>query len=464
MGRGIVFGIVALAITVRGYAAWTDEIIFNDGPLFLETVQQILDGNLGAALSGIFHPLTAILIAGLHWVSGWELEICGKVLSVASGGLATAALFALARAQFGQATAVLAAVLFAVHPRMVAIASNVQSDGIHLAFVICGAWLSWRALETGRFLTGVMIGIVCGLAYLTRPEGLVIGVVLGLWLLADWYSGRIEARHFWRVVGGLVVTVMLFGGPYIWKISQQDDGWTLTRKKELVPAELTLPTLDRVGAAFSEVQKDGRRAATTAFLLLALLAWRPGWPSRRTRFFLSYLGVFFVVLMAVQLESGYVSRRHWLVPAALMIPFSAVGLQRVAKKCSELARMPRLAPVLMVMMLLGFLIESVPENEPKKLARRDAALWLRRLHPERVAGRRLRDAYYAGAAEHLQLNGEETADTLAIRMNGAGIRYAIVDDEYIDPREAPMLYVIHRIEHEGGAVLVLELQSDGDGP
>ena len=190
---------VLLAIGVRAWVAVDQQVVFNDGPQYMASARLFAEGQLGAALAGPFHPLTAFLIAVTSSLFGIGLETAGRILSVLSGGVAAAALYLLARDQFDERVALVSALIFAVHPQLVEAASNVQSDGIYLALLLVGALLAWRALLSGRFVHGLGAGVASGLAYLARPEGLAVGVILGMWLIADAVSRRTSWRRLMSV-------------------------------------------------------------------------------------------------------------------------------------------------------------------------------------------------------------------------------------------------------------------------
>ena len=178
-------GIGLLGIALRAIASALEGDIFNDGPVFISAAESLARGDLDGLLRSPQHPVTSSLIAALSASTTLDPETAGRVLSVGFGGAAGALLYGLARDQFGARIALVAGLLFAIHPRLIATASNVQSDGIYLFPLLLAAWLAWRALEAGRTGAALGAGLACGLAFLTRPEGVSVGVVLLAWLGLD---------------------------------------------------------------------------------------------------------------------------------------------------------------------------------------------------------------------------------------------------------------------------------------
>jgi len=460
--------VVLLALSIRAWVAIDQEILFNDGPEFLAVAQYLADGNFRAALANPYHPLTAILIALTSKLGGVGLESAGVIVSVLSGGVATAALYLLVRALFGTSLALLAALFFAVHPQLVEVASNVQSDGIHLALFLLGALLAWRALESKRFAHALGAGILCGLAYLTRPEGLAIGVVLGGWILVDLVRRRINGRQLASLVGGFATTLLVFGGPYLVAMHAVKGEWVLSQKKRVIPVEWSLPEPQRVVESLADVGASGVGAFRVAFLVLALLAFRRRRPSRPTLYLLSYVCLLALVLIGLQLQSGYVSGRHWLTAVALAMPFVAMGALRLASWLKHalppLRMRPWAVPVSIAVLLAAFIVYDLrPRTEPVKRARKQAAEWLRALEPSAVAAPRLRVAYYAGAARYISLSQAPERDAFSAWLRSQGAEFVIAEEERLPPRPPdghPGLRELHRVEYPGGSVAVLRVEQE----
>lgn len=458
--------IVLLALGIRAWVAVDQEILISDAPRFLAAAQLFLDGEFRAALQGHYHPLTAVLIALTSLATGVGLESAGLIVSVLSGGIATAALYLLARNQFGERVALVAALLFAVHPQIAEAATGVQSDGIHLAFFLVGALLAWRALEKGRFFDALGAGILCALAYLTRPEGLAIGVVLGGWLVVDLVRKRISWRRFGTVAAGFATVLLVLGGPYLLTLKARTGSWVLTQKKRVVPAEWRLPQPAWAGEALTEVGHAGLRTFREVYLPLALFAFRRRRPGRPTLYLLSYTALLFPVLFGLHLQAGYVSSRHWLLAVALLMPFVAVGSLRVAEWLKKVVRPLRArtwaVPAMIGLLVVVSILHVVrPQTEPVKLARKQAALWLRAQNPGRVAAPRFRSAYYAGAKRYIRIAPMPNAVALGEWLRAEGVDFVIAEEERLPPLPPggiPGLREVYRVDYPGGSVPILRVE------
>jgi hypothetical protein len=494
--------VVGIALLARAIEALVDPFVFNDGPRFVAMAVALLAGDWRSALADDFHPLTALAMAAVSRLLGLDLEASGELVNVLAGGVATLAIWQLTREQLGPRVALVAGMIFALHPRLRESSAGVQSDGLHLACFALAALFAWRALEHRAFAAAALAGLCTGLGYLTRPEALVVGVVLAGWLLMDLAQRRLPLQRALALGAVYGITLAVLGAPYVVALHEIDGRWSITHKKDLAdwvlpggaapatepapgapldasaapaPADAApppppIPPVQAKPAQRSELVRDGLRGFHPILLVLAALglaAILRGEPDgrRAAAYALSFLFVSLALLLTLHLMAGYVSRRHYLPAAALLVPLAGRGT--LALSDGIVQRIPRLAawraaPALGVAIVLGIFIEMlVPQREPSKLAREDAARWLREHHaPTAVGAHRARDAYYAGATRHVALFDEPPGDTAAMlrSAHARGAQFVILDLEgRSEPGLPPWAHVLHRAEYAETAVLVLEV-------
>jgi hypothetical protein len=159
-------------------------------------------------------------------------ERAALAVSIAAGALAVGALGALLRAAFDRKVAGIGAFLLAVHPSALELA-DLQSDGLYLALFLASAALLWRAYAAASARDAFLAGLVAGLAYLTRPEGLgtlVVGAALAALEVARRHWSVSQAARF---SGALVLGGVLVMSPYVAFLSARAGGLVLTGKKSV---------------------------------------------------------------------------------------------------------------------------------------------------------------------------------------------------------------------------------------
>ncbi|MEB2346804.1 MAG: glycosyltransferase family 39 protein [Deltaproteobacteria bacterium] len=235
---------LALVALVAGAAAWRwlawtrTAVLFDDGPRFLAIARAIDAGWWSAALRDSFHPLYPASTAWAHRLlrapetaAGWETA--AALVSVLGGAAAVAFLYLFLRDAFGRAVASGGALLLAVHGRAVEYASDVQSDGLYLGLYAAGLWAGWRAWRGGSPAWAALAGVASGLAYLTRPEGLGLALVLAALGVGSIVRRRWTRRAgaAWLVALGTATAACM--APYVVALHALTGEWTLTHKKSV---------------------------------------------------------------------------------------------------------------------------------------------------------------------------------------------------------------------------------------
>ncbi len=475
-------------------------VLFNDGPVFIELARALARGDVAAALAHDYHPLYPAAIALFAPAVG-DFELAGAVVSIVGGALATVALAWLMAGAYGPRTGLVAGWLAAVHPIAIEVSADVQSEGLYLAFFAASVALSLAVLRRGRARAAVGAGLASGAAYLVRPEGLGAGLGLlaalaGLAILRRLPAGRALGLGAVAAAGiGVAVA------PYAALLSWEAGEVVLTRKKSLedltglslrfrLPAEVRPPAAGppRVGtpepASPSRAAEERGLAAGLAdlgettlstlrpeFLLLLLVGLRRRAPPDPARTWLlgALLLLFGAVLALMALEVGYVSRRHVLPPALLLLGRMALGVEGIAAWLAARIRSRDPARGAAASIAIAALAVAAPAlgkalrpARTDALPERRAAEWLAAsgLPSGRLAAHRRRVAYYAGLPyQPLRLVPDARPRAY---LADKGVRYVIADlEEYPWVTRESGLRPLHFEEHEGIRVGVFEVVPAG---
>lgn len=149
------------------------------------------------------------------YLSAWtKLGLTGytaqRAATAALGAITVTLAGLLARRAAGERAGLVAAAIAAVYPMLVALDGSMRSEALYVPLV-CGALLlSYRLLERPRLVEAAGLGVLIGLAALTRSEALLLVPALGLPLA--WRLGR---RDGVRVLAVAAVAALVVVGPWL---------------------------------------------------------------------------------------------------------------------------------------------------------------------------------------------------------------------------------------------------------
>lgn len=250
--------------------------------------------------------------------------VCSQVLAAAFAG-GTLALLAFAyrivdglRAATGATAAVLLASLGIFHPW---IASGLESTAFGF-LILLSLLLHGRSLQAdAKTVVFPVLGIVCALTALTRPEGLLVAGVAGAHHL--WRAVVLRDRRAWYVVGscGVIVAAHL--------------GWRLWYYGYPVPNTFYA----KVGGSMAQVARGlvYARAFGAAHwpLLIAVCCGLPGilWRMRRTPWLGALLAtaLLFAIFPIVVGGDVFTAFRFYAHLAPLLCLIAAMGLRDVVR-------------------------------------------------------------------------------------------------------------------------------------
>ena len=361
--RGAVIGLLAAgASALLFWASHHQEVTFADGLRYVREAQLVESGDLaGGLLRATDHPAHPLAIAAAHAVLGgigpYAWQTAAQVAAVLALVLAVVPVYLLARELYGEDLAAFLGTLFVFANGVVAyVAVNVLSESTFLLFWAWGLWASVRFLREGRF--GWLVPAVAfgALAYLTRPEGLLLHLAMVATLLA--LPLHPATRIYWpRWAGALAVLVIgpaVLVGPYVafkgglgTKPAVARVIGTLPESpSEALEREHPGPEGRSTAAAYAvaagRVLKAFRGVVTWPLVPFALLglAVAPAGPSRaRLRLFTGLiLAASAVGLARLHVTGGYLTVRHALAPGLLLTLAAGRGLSWLIRNAAVDAR------------------------------------------------------------------------------------------------------------------------------
>jgi len=170
--------LTALAIAVR--LVWVLVVPtrpVGDFAMYLESARYLCEHH-SLDPEFIYMPGYVFLAAGVYAFGGGLLAI--KMIGVAAGGLATAAVYGMARAVFGRGAAALAGLLCALWPAGIAVSSVTGTDMPAAALLGLAVWLLARGAGRRPLGAPVAFGLAMGLAAWVRAVALPLVALTAL--------------------------------------------------------------------------------------------------------------------------------------------------------------------------------------------------------------------------------------------------------------------------------------------
>jgi hypothetical protein len=333
--------LMAGAALLLGWVIRHSEATFADGLRYIHRAERIqADEFRGGLISGVDHPLHPLGIAVVHKLIGgtdgasWQLA--ALLLCFTSGILLVVPVYLLGLELFGERAAWMGCVLVAVNPIVGYVIVNVLSESTFLLWWTFGLWGAARFLREGRFVWLPAAIAFGALAYLTRPEGMLLpaALLLTLFLLPILRATRINWPRWWQAMAFLLAGLILLVGPYILAKGSLGTKPGIARVLGLAPSSQPLGLerekplaagqswFDTYRSATVRMAKVFRAAVTPPLFLFSLLgvALAVKIPSRiRAWLFLTIVfAASAVALVRLHATGGYCTVRHGLVPGILL--------------------------------------------------------------------------------------------------------------------------------------------------
>jgi hypothetical protein len=349
--------IYRILILMVGATLWLGWVIkhsepdSNIGLRFIRQAEQI-DGGLwrDGLVRGIDHPLHPVGIVAVHRLLGGAGPISWQraalVLCFASVVLLVVPVYLLALELFGDRTAWLASLLVVLNPIVGSIVVNVLSESTFLLFWTFGLWGAVRFLREGRFLWLPLATGFSVLAYLTRPEGILLPAALTatLLFLPLLPATRINWPRWWGAIAFVLVGIVFLVGPYValkggvgtkpgiarvLGLAPRSQPLALERETPLPPDQTTFETYRIATTRMLGAFQSAVTLSLFPFGLLGLgLVLARSLPARsRAWLFLGMVLIASVVAMVrLHATGGYCTARHALIPALILTLAAAYAL------------------------------------------------------------------------------------------------------------------------------------------
>jgi len=218
--------IFVLYVVLRS-VAWHETILFEgtDSLGYLRDIKVILSldvsriWNLDPDSTPVY-PLFGALLS----LPGWGLEIGARLASLFFSCVLFAALLGLGKHIAGPVEVTLGLLMVSFSPVLISNSFSIMSEPTYVGLIYLGLWLWWGQYENPVIWKGALLGVVYGLAFLTRVEGILYLAIIPFLQGTYTYFGAGQARRFMHFICWSLIYVVCFSVvamPQIWRVSQK---------------------------------------------------------------------------------------------------------------------------------------------------------------------------------------------------------------------------------------------------
>jgi 4-amino-4-deoxy-L-arabinose transferase-like glycosyltransferase len=154
-------------------------------------------------------PLYPLLIAAVHQLGGTSEETQRLVLGSAMGALLIVSVGLLGRELAGQRAGLIAAMLAALAPFVVAADGSGESEAAFGPLAVLALLVAYRLRRSPRVGTAAILGLIIGLSTLTRSDGILLLSLPALVLL------RSRFEHRWRALAATLLVFAVVLAPWV---------------------------------------------------------------------------------------------------------------------------------------------------------------------------------------------------------------------------------------------------------
>jgi asparagine N-glycosylation enzyme membrane subunit Stt3 len=326
----ILLALFLLALGLRLLVGWQTLVVPRDSVFYLDLAYRFQQGDYGSLLASA-KPLYPMIVGGLGDLIN-DLESAGKLVSAFFGALVVFPLFFVARRLFDEKTAYLTTLLYTFHPKLLQLSGEALTETSYIFFLTATAWQALEAISGERKTNFLLAGLLLPGFFLTRFEGGVVAMLIGLWTIA--YLGYKERRPalYWLqrlVILALPSLVLII--PYILYFSYLTGDWIPFSGVSVPLLNPTTYHLDRVIPGMIFMLRSAGEMLNVffwGFLVFGLIRGREKQTGWSDIFIISIVASYLTLIYLGYLSRGrdLVSKRYLLHYLSLLLPWAGYGL------------------------------------------------------------------------------------------------------------------------------------------
>ncbi len=349
----LLLALVLLCLVPRAIVAVFIPCIAGDGVNYVNAAQALEAGNYRDALWEGGINIYPVLLTVFHRL-GIDWETAAITWGVVISSLVVLPLWGWIRRQFDDRVALVACLLYIVHPKFITESPELMRDPTFWFFFTFAIYAMWRAVTEVRYGYFVATGAAITLAALTRIEGILLLIPLFVW--AFWRVLALKTARR-KLVFGMILCLSVFpllilAVNLVWLSGHSD--WAMIRVSplerirpcieslfggkapEVTDATVAPPRIGRIIWRFFPTMTRGLSPVFALLMFGGIWGWRRTW-SRRDHQALFLTSMAAICGILIQSWSnwylqGNINARYALPIALMASPFAALGLMALTAR------------------------------------------------------------------------------------------------------------------------------------
>ena len=180
-GSAFLFISVFIAYLLLRLLAWHQIILVedHDSLVYLDQIKvfRTFDPPQILSMGGfttVFYPFAASIVS---WPR-WSLEDSARFCSLLFSSLLFLSLWRIGRYIAGTKEVALGLAILAFSPVLIAFSVSILAEPVYVAIIYSGLWLFWTQYDDPKSWKAALLGVILGLAFLTRIEALLMLLVI----------------------------------------------------------------------------------------------------------------------------------------------------------------------------------------------------------------------------------------------------------------------------------------------
>lgn len=474
----LIISIILIAFLIRLYFLRYQPILWGDGGRYVYMAREIAN-KLGYKVFANFlycqhcevywSQLFITMIASFTVIIK-NAVLAGKFVATISGSLIILPSYFLAKEFFNKKTAIYTSILIAISPFFIWLSIIVHCESIFTFLILSSIYFFWKAINKKKYTLYFISGILFGLSYLTRGEGLILFILaipttlffktkktgrlrrkfynlsfllLGFCLISAQYINCISQQRGEFILGDkLNANLIIFGKGTDLKeqlLGLSEDGTQRILYEEFETFDMTdylkknyenliEKFFKNILSLFNNISKNVIYLIAINLIIISIFSKIIKKEYKKQIYLLTYLSPSLIFILLAPNYSRYFL---FIMPVLMMwLVHSFFVLSMLVSKISRKFKKIKLERILFAILLLIFVINlpSVPKSTSRDFAMKDAGIWIKEnLPPDSgiISNRAIIDGHLGIKTTMLPKTGYNTLIKYAKYKN---IDYIVIDN------------------------------------